>query len=1596
MQITETLKSTVTYNLSFPTMSVQFLLNQIKPQGNIVFEYNPLRNFRYTSVKEGQTNYAGDTIEENAIVDLDSEKFNFNLKYPVDIECQQSYDGSVNLILNDNLNPPRLINSRFSVRQNNTYEIVDRIGSNDTNIYDDSQFDLDTSLYKRINEIPEINFVGLTYGGQMPVGSYNFYFKYSDADGNETDFVGESGTVVCHIGNINDPRSIRGGLENENSNKMVQFTLNNVDSAYDYVTVYYTRKTSSGDHEPITRAVKINRKYKVKGSVCLITIDGFEETTDISLEQINLRFFIADKAKTQAICGNRLFLGNLANPRLNHEDLTDLSLRMLPYYKVNQASNIIGELDHNYKEVGNSTQGYEYYNVHNIYDKVGYWNEEIYRLGVVYIMNDDSLSPVYNIRGINKVPEINENIDYTYENFWADEEKTKRNFLAYDETTYSISSNSGLSLENAKGVIRIQDSKATDLSVYSIVIKVPTEVSDYIKSTGKIKGFFFVRQKRIPTILAQAFMIGHDSLSGLPLIKYNKKYIAESFLDPYGKLNGEYKDRLFSIPDRLASNECAICPEYELRQPHYNNFFTDTEFVIKEPNLQLSTLGTGISKDVYQERHYYNCQYSKNTQKENWEKVDILSIADSVTAKRNELNLYSSLAGNAEMVNEFKFVGQEFKFDYSKKKNIANAVSGKSNFKGYDYNVVRGSFGPFLGITKYKGEANKLINIYIPGYNTANMPEYFQIRYEDSSAYFAISDRISLKRMQPEYQIFRGDCFICNFTHRLNRNFQDPSAPNADVIVDENCWKDNYKPNTNPEDLNKINIGDLNAVQLGSWITFKLCSSINLSMRDLDFSYPDEALLTGHQRTFYPLSEMSTEGNYKIPESGIINSGISSTVSSRYNFTQSEVPYIKNNFQTRIAFSDIAVNDAFKNGYRVFQASHFKDYPITYGGLMKLVEVGDDLLAVFEHGVALIAVNERVVAGEGNAGNVYINSREVLSDKMIPLSSSFGTQWPDSVIKTPSGVYGIDTVAKKIWRTNGTAGNQGSFQIISDFRIQEFLNQNISLTEREITPIVGVRNVKSHYNAFKGDVMFTFYDNLYGFEEKCWNVCYNEFTQNFQTFYSWIPSYSENIDNMYFSFNRDTSKWVSKLGLTNEISTMAEGVTLSNVVFKNEKDSATLNLLGRSLPNDYNSGVTYHIEYSLERDNFGNYKHFNIKDSVITFTGSKELLESKTVWLLNVKASVIIESTDTTFNSYITGWKEYERINAGYYQSQIALTSEKVVNNLATTPETKAQPNLSTDFWKHGQSGIIDIKDEIKPCFWYGKQHPFEFEFVVNANIDTHKIFDNLQIISNKAAPESFHYEIVGDCFEFADDKKNMYIRQELTKDLYQYNGSDILYNRNALEMIPQKRPFISINGNIYQDKSTIFPLYYTKCDTFNEVEDYYKQMTAPGKDYNHLTGSEIVYYPTLKEFRICTHAKAVDMKKGGGRLRGNMDYQEDKWRVQITPINLVQKNETWRTDVNIPIALGNSPVPNDILNTNITEEDIPKDMKNLGYTLDDLKTDNWNVFPIKQPDGSIVYASGNNRKEIKMKDKFIKIKIRYTGDDLAIIGGVKTLFRTV
>lgn len=92
-------------------------------------------------------------------------------------------------------------------------------------------------------------------------------------------------------------------------------------------------------------------------------------------------------------------------------------------------------------------------------------------------------------------------------------------------------------------------------------------------------------------------------------------------------------------------------------------------------------------------------------------------------------------------------------------------------------------------------------------------------------------------------------------------------------------------------------------------------------------------------------------------------------------------------------------------------------------------------------------------------------------------------------------------------------------------------------------------------------------------------------------------------------------------------------------------------------------------------------------------------------------------------------------------------------------------------FYKHGVAGIIDDIEDPKPCFWYGKQYPFEFEFIVNSEPGIHKIFENLIIISNSAEPDSITFSVIGDSYKV--NKTNL--KDEKYNSKRDYMGETIL-----------------------------------------------------------------------------------------------------------------------------------------------------------------------------------------------------------------------------
>lgn len=1517
--------------LSNAELTVNTRVHTIQRSGFLAYEYNPFRNYRIT--KDSAEAEAG------SLVDLDTEELGFDLEHPVDIEIQPSYDGSVNLLLNDGKNQPRLINSRFSTRELKTYEVVDRIGNNDTNIYDQGiQFNQDTSLLKKVNLIPKIRFNGVIPSGKLPVGNYTLYFRYEDADGNESDFVGETSTIAIFKGNDSDPFSIDGGIANMNSNKSLQVTLTNIDESYDYVSVYVVRSSAQQDGGRYTEVYKVRKHYIVRNGVCNIIITGDEAKIEQTIDDINAQFFLASSSKAQAQCQNRLFLGNVAKPLLPHKDFIDISLAFQPYVLKEDRKSTIGNVNpESYIDDSNANEAYEYYNTHNIYYKVGYWDEEIYRLGIVYILKDGSLSPVYNILGNKQVDVVSNPSQVTYVNLPEN--------ISIDEEMFTIH---GLpDIYNSKGVIKIDDKKPGDF-IYSIGVSVDRNIADKIKAAGAI-GFFLVRQKRFPTILAQAYTLPKDAKADVPVISDGNKFYVESFISDKEIITHNYKERLVEVDKNSLNNKnlTALCPEFMYDQPFYNSLFTGSSYPYK---LSKINYDSKLSRSPYDQRFYIA--------KDNvFEPTASLSRAKfaSITDENPLVNIgsvgFRGFVGNSKEVNRFRYIGVD------------------NRYKEHPTNICRGVFSPYLGIVSNNQiPYNKLINIYIPEYSPAKINGYFRIRFEDGSPYFPISERIVLEDFTKEwnsstlnntkvYQLnfYRGDCYICTFTHRLNRNFLDNTTPTNDVIVDPNTWKDNYH-NKKLDNINKINLGDINAVQLGSWITFKVRSSTNLSIRSLDESHINEYSVVGNPRGFYPLQQSTVGASYKIPQSYLVNDGYRRTTGVKEYVSQPDVPYLKNNFTNRILYSDIAVNDAFKNGYRVFRFANFRDYSREYGSIIELVELHGQLLVVFEHGVLLLPINERIAAGSPN--EIFINSNNVLPSGGRILSDTFGSQWKESIIKTPYYVYGVDTVAKKIWRTDGSG-----LQVISDLKVNKFLVDNITLTERETTPIIGIRNVKSHYNANKADVMFTFYDNTYGYEETAWNLCWNELHQQFITFYSWLPSYSENIDNQYFSFDRETSRAITKLS-------GVEGLLLSN-----DKDVAGI------LNDDYSIKIEaikkrtipegYTATYSLPTELYSLNSLYNINGNILTLKGNTEeekeyyktkLLErfkDNKVNYFKIKAT-LTRQVDGQIKEYKTKWEDSITVGGGYYEFTTAVTLREILENPLLTEEDKSKPSLTTDFWKHGSGGIYDIKERIKPTFWYGRQHPFEFEFVVKHDGQVQKIFNNLVIISNKAEPESFHFEVVGEGYDFMEDKMNMYYRQEAAKNTYQNLGSDIVYDRKYLELA---------DSLIQNGKSTILPWYYERIDTYNNIYHSY-QLLKKGThlDYQNLSGSEIVWDRDLNEFNIVTHIKNSPIDKVG-RLRGNSQYLEDRWQIQIPSITFMQKNEkSWKKP---PLVL--SFIPNDARTTNLQVTHLPKGYESISDSID--------------------LTSWSSRHETKLRDKYCKVRVRYSGKDLAIIAAIHTIF---
>lgn len=1460
--------------------NIKLEIRKYEQEGDLAHEYQPLRNY---------------INKNNEIVgfEVSGEEWPIDLTHPVDIECQPSYDGTVNLIINDDYNPPRIINTRFSKIEDNRYKIINRNQKEQTNLYKEGKIDQQTRLFRNINTIPKIDLINVSNIGQLMGGNYTFYIKFADNDYNKTDVVAESGIVSIFKGYENKVNTISGTIFDERTDKAVTLKISNVDTSFSKIYVYYIRETCDQNGFRITKAGVYTVPYEIKNDTVEITINGFEEEQELTPEEINIKYNIVTATKSQAQVQNMLFFGNVQEELLNVKELQNISY----FIKVRlcQKTDSIGYIsteDYTQKD-GDDVSQSEYYSTHNIYYNLGYWPDEIYRLGIVYILKDDSITPVFNLRGHNFTT-VNANEFNTNEEY----DKDNPHYLERDDFLEGTSF-----LDNTFGVFKTPCEKPINSETVSPIIAnnevkpwyfemtVSQNVREALSYLG-VKGFFFVRQKRIPTNLCQGFSVGIDRISHVPLLARKKtnsenyEYFTESFLTKNCTLSGNFEDRIITTENKQGSG--LLCLDAAVNT-QLQSYFDGTSFVLKP--VYKSPLNLNHNK-----RHYYinndNIQIASSSEIH----TSVVFIDTDTPMKYINGNAFSTRCGVAEDVSKFAWFSFTDKSDPKTNK------------------ILRGVYTSFLGVSTTLSP-NMMYTIKVPNYSSTLMKDYFLIRGKDNAPFYAISDRYDIN-YSDTIDCYRGDCYTNTVTIRMNRNFVDSEVPVNDIIINPDTWKDNYKGYNKMKDsgddveedkkekeygyFSDINRADVNTVPLGMWVTYKCLSNYNLGLRTVDTSYTDEYALMGSPRSFYPVSDMFAAAATKVNESALLNDGYNATVGQKRNFIVDNVPYIKELFDNRIMFSNVQRDDDFQNAYRIFQGLSFKDIDRQYGAIVKLLPYNNNLFCVFEHGLGIIPINEKALIQTGTGQSIHMYGAGVIQNQITLISPDFGSIWQESIIRTPVGIYGVDTYAKKIWRFSDKG-----LETISDMKVQRFLNDNIKLAEKEKYPIISIRNVKSHFNNFKGDVMFTFYNFDGG---TTWNLCYNERMNKWITRYSWTPLYSENINNIFYSFDQDRAKILAHIYDNKNCNYGLSTVSTS------EEDNSNVWTYGQ----DY-SGKFYMKGYIYDKG--WNYTITSIES---------ELLINGT------KTSIII--TDNLFNFGKNG--EYDTINANFaevneyfnreHQGSTIPTYFKV--NIVAEPidypgnkfyevlgivvknhpdEDSKRAFLRNGVYVHGKAGIfneIDYRDksfenEILPTKWYEKQEPFEFEFVVNDEVGLHKIFDNLVIISNNVQPNQIEYEIIGDVYKF--NKTGIFRSNEFDDPEQEWNN-------------PNNKPKIIT----WKETRTLKP---GETATYQASQDFVNKCT-------------VVWDDVLNQYSLRLTQDCKNIAEYGRRL-GNIYYKEDSWYTTIEPIRYTEKYK---------IKKGSS-------------EGI----------IDEL------------PDSKV--------KEARIRDKFVKIRVKYTGEDMVIITALKT-----
>lgn len=1025
--------------------------------------------------------------------------FGYNRDSNLKLILQPDYDESLNVVIVGKGHFPRIVNSKFKIQDGIPVVATARPGTANSNTYTTVSLDKETRLEVFSDKILKIGFGGIQTGGKIKPGNYVYVFYYMTEDFARTEMIGQSS--LCQVSFGTSETSKRGGDSTEETTLKVVLNLTNVDTDFKYIKTFCLY--SSGLDGVQQQYLEFVTPIQISGTTMTFTHTGFETLKEVSQDAVNTSFYGIDSANTGDQINGRLVLGGIQEKLVSLQALSAAAANMLPLWAVKELP-------------PNSVPGYA--DPANVYNYMGAFGGESYPYAVVYILPGGALSPAFPVKG-----QI-----FTGTTGFVDvmtPSDQGNGIVTFWDTTW------GPSYKDGKEQV-----KYIKLDVSSV----PQEVKDISL------GFFVVRGERRPWLLTQGLII---PTLRVPNIEYytggsGGAYYYDMFRA--GTENTAYKaipciDQLLEAlqldevgssadPNTVVDDFFQISSGYmpifvnDLKVAYatdwVDNFPTDRwafisgDALINEPfyvtNLQreapyIYQLGKvsfrvkGQISPLFDQRPFDAItpipDYVVPSVGLHYDMESILRYVTPGYKKCASLSYVpaETMASASEFISQVGFrmqfheggstrsydVFQKYNSYFGIKMTDALMEGGKGSTSPQGGNGRMNNGGVYTqdaahtsGV-KYSNLGNLVYGGWIANIYSSNIkPTGVQL--------YPTTDDIVYRQVTPRYtwaeaatlgnqiDVFGGDAYICKVSRKLNQSgFRNPSVAEP----------------MGP--TRKANIDS------GMVVTWWQESKYNLYLRE-PVQFDNSEI---QKRSFFPFQsngDFTKYRSYRYPESlkGPLGYGETSTIKS-FISTPSLSPSIRNNFFSRLAASNEHVPNAFKNGYRIFLSTNFRDYDASMGEIVEIIAHRNKLVIIFEHGVGAINIGDRVLTGRDTAGPVFAEPSSVLPPNMEIWSNKIGAQDQQGVIKTPSAIYIMDQDKKKICRI------VEGVESIVDEAVSSYLDQ-YSMT-----------NPRCGYNLKYNEVIFT---------TDQWTLCFREGRNKFVAFYPYKSDFYATRSNEFYSF----------------------------------------------------------------------------------------------------------------------------------------------------------------------------------------------------------------------------------------------------------------------------------------------------------------------------------------------------------------------------------------------------------------------------------------------------------------------------------------------